>query len=97
MAEPNDLIIFTDEEGYPWAAFVWGAAISQEVAALITIEAVEDATGYTEAGLAELGCSWPPNVQPYWLKALDDETYQICAESDDGAQRITGHRFYPQG
>ncbi|MFC3180492.1 hypothetical protein [Cypionkella sinensis] len=97
MPSAHDLIIFTDEDGYPWAAFVWGEVDPHQVAALITLDAVEEETGYTEAGLADTGCSWPPNVQTHWLKQLGDDTYQICAESDEGAQRITGHRFYPQG
>lgn len=93
----NDLIIFTTDDGEPWAAFVWGEADPKEVAALITPEAVEDATGY-DADEMMGGCSWPPNVKTYWIKQdHEDDLYQICAETDEGAQRITGHRFYPQG
>ena len=97
MPSANDLIIFTDPDGEPWAAFVWGEADPQEVAALINLAAVEAATGYDEEALLD-SCTWPPNVKTYWLKLLnEDECYEICTETDEGAQRITGHRFYPQG
>lgn len=97
MPSPNDLIIFQTEGGEPWAAFIWGEADPQKVAALITLEAVEEATGDDEQAILD-SCSWPPNIKPHWLRLLDDgECYEFCAETDEGAQRITGHRFYPQG
>lgn len=99
MPTSDDLIIFTNEDGQPWAAFVWGEADPAAVAALITEQAVKDATGYSTQDMAECDCSWPPRVQTYWLREIDDleDSYGICAETDEGAQRITGHRFYPQG
>ena len=38
MTKPtqNDLIVFTDEDGVPWAAFVWGEADPTAVADLST-------------------------------------------------------------
>jgi hypothetical protein len=93
----SDLIIFTTEDGEPWAAFVWGEAQPATVAAPITAEAVEDATGYDAADI-EANCSWPPRVQTYHLRQEPDEDmYEFCKPSDPGAQLITGHRFYPQG
>ena len=93
----NDLIIFSTEDGEPWAAFVWGEHDHDSVAALITAEAVENETGYSLEEV-EGFCSWPPSVKTYWLRlnSKDEETYFFCAERDEGAQCITGHRFYPQ-
>lgn len=93
----DDLIIFSTEDSEPWAAFVWGEADPAAVAALITADAVEEATGYDAADI-EANCSWPPRVQTYHLRLLDgDEMYEICEATAPGAQIITGHRFYPQG
>jgi|GEM_PF-1795692 len=98
MTKPtqNDLIVFTDEDGVPWAAFVWGEADPTAVADLIDLDVIVDATGY-EAEDIMIECSWPPRVQTYHLRQNEDETYSICDATDPEAQIITGHRFYPQG
>ena len=72
----NDLIIFSTEDGEPWAAFVWGEHDHDSVAALITAEAVENETGYSLEEV-EGFCSWPPSVKTYWLRlnSKDEETY----------------------
>lgn len=98
MTKPNqnDLIVFTDEDGAPWAAFVWGEADPTAVADLIDLDVIAEETGYEpEDIIAE--CSWPPRVQTYHLQLNEDETYSFCDASDPEAQIITGHRFYPQG
>lgn len=97
-----DLNIFTDEDGLPWAAFVWGNINVQIVAAMITPAAIEEATGFADANLRGDEISWPPCVQAYWMRQVrdgypdDGDTWVFCAEGDEGAERITGHRFYPQ-
>lgn len=95
----NDLIIYTDEDGSPWAAFVWGVADPAAVTALITADVIERETGYDIAENS-VDCSWPPRVQTYHLRRLgdhEDEMYEICDAAVAGAQIVTGHRFYPQG
>lgn len=100
MSKESDLIIFTDEDGLPWAAFVWGEADPAAVAALITPECVEHQTGWDV--VHDGHASWPPRVQAYWLLPVRDEypeegdTYKFCKDGTPGAIRITGHRFYPQ-
>lgn len=101
MTNKTDLIIFTDEDGMPWAAFVWGDHDLATVAAMITPEAVEEQTG-TDVYYVGDDISWPPRVQAYWMKQVRDEDddvgerWTFCKADDDGATRITGHRFYPQ-
>jgi hypothetical protein len=93
----QDLIVFCDEDGMPWLAFVWGHANPVAVADLITLEEVENQTGCDEETVIGY-CSWPPRVQSYWLRTADgdDDMYLICDADHPGAQQVTGHRFYPQ-
>ena len=101
MTDAPELIIFTDEDGMPWAAFVWGIADPDAVAARITPEAVEDQTGCDIDYYGD-DISWPPRVQAYWMMLWRDEypdegdTYKFCDEGTAGAIRVTGHRFYPR-
>jgi hypothetical protein len=94
MMNGFELTVFTDEDGLPWAAFVWGNINIKIVRAMITPDAIEEAIGFADADLRGNEISWPPQVQAYWLSTNDDgETYRFCDESAPGAQRITGHRF----
>ena len=98
MVTENDLIIYSeDDEGAPWCAFVWGEADPQEVAALIPLEAVENATGYDEQVVAQ-DYAWPPDVGPLWLRPSEDnpDVYFFCEADHPEASQITGHRFSPK-
>ena len=97
-----ELEVFTDEDGMPWAAFVWGNINVKIVEAMITPEAIDNAIGFESADQRGDDISWPPRVQAYWLRLVtsdafeDQDMWQFCDEGDPGAVRITGHRFYPK-
>lgn len=95
----NDLIIYTDADGTPWLAFVWGRADADAVAAMITLDEIEHQTG-CDADTVTGDCSWPPNVKTYWIRQEDDgerdECWFFCEADAEDAQVVTGHRFYPQ-
>lgn len=93
----NELLIYTDEDGMPWLAFIWGEADPQTVAAMITLEEIERQTGCDEETITG-DCSWPPSVKAHWIRREDDsdERWLFCEAGAEAAQRVTGHRFYPQ-
>lgn len=99
MNVEDELHILADEDGQPWAAFVVGHAEPAEVAARITLDAIEDATGFDEV---EDFCKWPPKVRHFFIRRAEDGEFDAgdfdnvwvkCDKRHPNAQIVTGHWF----
>lgn len=95
------ITIFSNEDGEPWIAFVWGKADHSEVAKMITSAEIEDQTGLGDY-FDEI--PWPPEVEEFYIRAAtsDDESvplndfdgwYYECEPDHPDAVLVTGHKF----
>lgn len=91
----SDLIIYTDSDGMPWAAFVWGSADPATVSAMITPEAVEAQTGFEVDGCGDRAGRQEASVRAFreWIDPgegkqtlLMERQFVLC--HDDETTRI---------
>ncbi len=90
------LEVWTNEDGEPWAPFVFGAADPSEVAAMVTRDAVNEVTS-DYIGQADLPENWQPDIRTHYIRMINpaetESLWQFCDADDPGATLITGHRF----
>lgn len=100
--KPEDLVLFTTEDGEPFAVFVWGHVPLQQFpmgAAETDLEMMADEA----CGMSAQEWAGPiPDPGHHWIRqadkddqdpALEDWPWNWCAEGAPGATAITGLRF----